>query len=163
VPIATPTGSSRPSKRFTVGDGIVIELEAPPPRLAFRANAKILGAFGPTLSGLLSGAGLKVSDTETLTWAALFSDPASAFVVLNAVAAKLAAVNVDLVADLVDELVVGRCTIAVGGGQPVMVTSVDVLDMFLPDAFAMAAVARYALELALRPTGPAGGGNRRPG
>lgn len=163
-----PFAKTRERKRFTVGDGITIEIEAPPPRLAFRTKTKLAGAFGPSLAGLLAGAGINAVNAKgeqvTLGWVELFASVEAATMVLNALVARLGEVNVDLVCDLIDDLVVGRCWISLpGAAEPIHVTHVDLLDEFLPDGFAMIAVARFALELAVRPTMPVSGGDHPTG
>lgn len=152
----------RARKRFQIGNAIVV-LEEPPPRLGFRAQAKILGALGPTIAGFLVMEGLALHGTQ-VTWREMIArDPKSWLAIFNAMMAKLSTVNVDMLCDIVDELVVGRCWIQVRGAEAVEIEHAEQLDMLLPDGLAMAGLARFALELTMGPIFPGGGGNLPPG
>lgn len=147
------------TKRVPLGDGFYAELTSVPPRHGFRALAEFTAMVGPAVAGLITGAGVRVSDEVVVPWATIVSTPTAAVEVLNGALRQLGALQGDRLLLLVDSLIVGHCTLTVPGGRDaVAVTSVDVLDAFLPDPWALVGLARAAIALNLFPTSAGGGG-----
>lgn len=146
----------RRRRTFAVGEPpIRVEIEEAPPRVAFKAIARLLRIIGPGLAGLLSGAGIRTPDGGIVTWEQVIKG-GGAFDVANALLGRMHAIDPDELLELLDELAVGRTWLHIPGAErPVEVTSAAVLDAFMPSGFALVGLLRFALEVNMRPTLPA--------
>lgn len=140
-----------------VGEGakaLRIEIEEAPPRVAFKAIARVLRILGPALAGLVSGAGLKLGD-RLIPWSELVTE-GGAFAVINALMMRLADIDPDEVVTLLEELTIGRTWVHEPGAEnPILITTGELLDLYIPDGLAMIGLLRFALEVNARPTSPA--------
>lgn len=142
----------RRTVRFTLGPGPTFTLRAVSPREQFRALAEILAIAGPSIAGLLSGAGIRLADDRVVPWAVLMTSP-DAMVEVAAAGLRLAdKLDSDRLLRLAERLVVGSVTVEPEGGKPVEVSSSETLDAFLPDGLAWIGLLRHALALNVSPT-----------
>ena len=145
--------------RVTFGDGYAATLTAVSPRLGLRAIAELTALLGPAIAGLISGAGVRISDTEVVPWEVIAATPSAAFEVLNGALRQAGHLSGDRLLLLVDALVIGHCRIEPPGGDSVLIEHAEQLDALVPDPWALIAIARTAAMVSLRPTSAGGDGS----
>ena len=151
------------TRRITVGDGIIVELERASPRTALVVLAEVIAVAGPSLASLITGGGVRLADDTVVPWSAVLTFAPDTGISLLASALKHAtALDGGRLLRAAEMLVVGSCTIQLAGGKPVEVSDAAQLDILLPDLWAVAGVAKAALELNLTPTSADAGGSPTP-
>lgn len=153
-------------------DDYKVTIRRASPRKALIAGFDLLAQVGPTLAGLLTGAGVRVSDTEVIPLGALlelFSESADrdrAYATMTALVGQLlrhvGAVDGAKVAEIAEALLVDCCDVTDPEGRTRTVVDPALLDVLLPSPWALLGVIKAALELNLSPTSAGGGGDHPP-
>lgn len=148
-------------RRIDVGDGIVVTLTRASPRTALVVLAEVVATAGPSLAGLISGGGVRLADGTVVGWdEVLRFAPETAMQLVAAALSQARALDGARLLRAAEMLIVERCSIQLPGASPVAVTDAIQLDVLLPDLWALAGVAKAALELSLSPTFAAAGGSQ---
>lgn len=151
------------TRKFSAGDGYQLELQSAPPSLQFIALSEVVALLGPSIAGIVSGGGVRLSDATIVPWAVVLQfAPETVLQLATSLLGQLDGLDGRRMLALGEMLLLGRLTVAPPGGSGVLVETREQLDALLPDGWAVAGAVRVALELNLTPTSAGGGGGRQP-